>query len=472
MKKLISLLGLLMLILTSTMVVSCKNDANGSDPQQPGTDDSVITVKLLNSQVLDKGSVEKLTENADGSVTYTTSAQYSGGGYVFYIKEDKSVINLENYESISIDFDYEAVDGKWASEASNPKWCLNLYPEGAGFWNGATTLEYFDSTSAKGSMTHTYSVKDSDKGDYSAICLKLNAYQTGNADTDECKVTIKSIKLKRKANAGEDKPEDDGLTDKQRGQVVSIKYSSKDYENGGTATTQKPAYVYLPAGYDANDTIKKYPILYLMHGVGGNEGEWGMTGNSSRIKKYMDQQIAAGEVEPFIIVTPNGRSNSNFTNGDFSNMNAFYSFGSELRNDLIPYMEANFNISNDRNDRAMAGLSMGGMQTINIGLCESLDLISWFGAFSAAPTSNEAATTKSILEEKFADYDVNYFYNICGTEDTTALDSATKAVKDLDKICDKFVDGENFAWITQAGSHGFDIWYPGFEAFAKIIFKK
>ncbi|MBQ7970018.1 MAG: hypothetical protein IJ293_03410 [Treponema sp.] len=472
MKKLISLLGLLMLILTSTMVVSCKNDANGSDPQQPGTDDSVITVKLLNSQVLDKGSVEKLTENADGSVTYTTSAQYSGGGYVFYIREDKSVINLENYESISIDFDYEAVDGKWASEASNPKWCLNLYPEGAGFWNGATTLGYFDSTSTKGSMTHTYSVKDSDKGDYSAICLKLNAYQTGNADTDECKVTIKSIKLKRKANAGEDKPEDDGLTDKQRGQVVSIKYSSKDYENGGTATTQKPAYVYLPAGYDADDTTKKYPILYLMHGVGGNEGEWGMTGNSSRIKKYMDQQIAAGEVEPFIIVTPNGRSNSNFTNGDFSNMNAFYSFGSELRNDLIPYMEANFNISNDRNDRAMAGLSMGGMQTINIGLCESLDLISWFGAFSAAPTSNEAATTKSILEEKFADYDVNYFYNICGTEDTTALDSATKAVKDLDKICDKFVDGENFAWITQAGSHGFDIWYPGFEAFAKIIFKK
>ena len=152
-------------------------------------------------------------------------------------------------------------------------------------------------------------------------------------------------------------------------------------------------------------------------------------------------------------------------------MNAFYSFGSELRNDLIPFMEANYNVSNDRNDRAMAGLSMGGMQTINIGLCESLDLISWFGAFSAAPTSNEAATTKSILEEKFADYDVNYFYNICGTEDDIALDSATNAVKDLDKICDKFVAGENFAWVTQPGVHGFDIWYPGFEAFAKIIFK-
>ncbi len=262
------------------------------------------------------------------------------------------------------------------------------------------------------------------------------------------------------------------IDDPSKGRIVSIKYSSKDYEKGGNTKTNKPAYVYLPAGYDAKDTTKKYPILFLMHGIGGTEAEWGMTGNLSRIKKYMDQKIASGEVEPFIIVTPNGRSNSNFTNCDFNNMNAFYFFGSELRNDLIPYMEANYNVSNDRNDRAMAGLSMGGMQTINIGLCESLDLISWFGAFSAAPTSNEAATTKSILEEKFADYDVNYFYNICGTEDTIALDSATKAVKDLDKICDKFVDGENFAWITQAGSHGFDIWYPGFEAFAKIIFKK
>ena len=474
MKKITKIVKSISSVALLATIMSCTQPNSGTSDsisKQPSTDGSDLTVKLLNSQVLDKGSVGNLTENADGSVTYTTSAQYSGGGYVFYIKEDKSVINLENYESISIDFDYETVADKWASGASNPKWCLNLYPEGVGFWNGATTLEYFDSTSAKGSMSHTYSVKDSVNGDYSAICLKLNAYQTGNADTDECKVTIKSIKLKRKANAGDDKPEDDGLTDEQRGQVVSIKYSSKDYENGGTATTQKPAYVYLPAGYDANDTTKKYPILYLMHGVGGNEREWGMTGNSSRIKKYMDQQIAAGEVEPFIIVTPNGRSNSNFTNGDFSNMNAFYSFGSELRNDLIPYMEANYNVSNDRNDRAMAGLSMGGMQTINIGLCESLNLISWFGAFSAAPTSNEAAATKSILEEKFADYDVNYFYNICGTEDTTALDSATKAVKDLDKICDKFVAGENFAWVTQPGGHGFDIWYPGFEAFAKIIFK-
>ena len=150
---------------------------------------------------------------------------------------------------------------------------------------------------------------------------------------------------------------------------------SKDYENGGTEATQKPAYVYLPAGFDKSDTSKKYPVLYLMHGVGGNESEWGMTNNSSRIKKYLDKKIAEGEVKPFIVVTPNGRSNKYFTNCDFSNHKAFYSFGSELRNDLIPYIEKEFNASTDRNDRAMAGLSMGGMQTINIGINECLDII-------------------------------------------------------------------------------------------------
>ena len=153
-------------------------------------------------------------------------------------------------------------------------------------------------------------------------------------------------------------------------------------------------------------------------------------------------------------------------------MNAFYSFGLELRNDLIPYMEKEYNASTDRNDRAMAGLSMGGMQTINIGINECLDIISWFGAFSAAPTSYEAKKTAENLKEKFADYDVNYFYNICGTEDGTALNSATAATKDLTTLCDKFVEGKNYEWVTKPGGHDFNIWYDGFESFSKIVFNK
>lgn len=124
MKKITKIVKSISSVALLATIMSCTQPNSGTSDsisKQPSTDGSDLTVKLLNSQVLDKGSVGNLTENADGSVTYTTSAQYSGGGYVFYIKEDKSVINLENYESISIDFDYETVADKWASGASNPK---------------------------------------------------------------------------------------------------------------------------------------------------------------------------------------------------------------------------------------------------------------------------------------------------------------------------------------------------------------
>lgn len=460
-------------------LTGCPQPANGSndakvfpkEPSIPCPEGDGITVEFSNANVMDKGCISSGPSYSDGEVTYTTIAQYSGGGFIFYIKPDQSVVNLTNYDSIYVDFEYEA--GTWKSGANEPQWCLNVYPEGAGFWNGGKTLQYFGDGKMYGRTTINHKITETDT--IVAVGIKLNAYNTNNADNDNCRVTLKKIKFVRKdgKTADDDKPEDDGLTDAQRGAVSKISYKSKDYENGGTVETTKPAYIYLPAGYDANDKDTKYPVLYLMHGVGGNEAEWGMTGNSARIKKYMDKEIAAGNVKPFIIVCPNGRSNTNFSNGDFSNMNAFYSFGSELRNDLIPYMEANYNVKSDRNSRAMAGLSMGGMQTINIGMCESLDLISWFGAFSAAPTSYEKAKVNEIITgEKFAAYEINYFYNICGLQDTTALSSHTAAAKGLDAICSKLTAGENFTWFETDGVHGFDIWYPGFENFAKIVFKK
>ena len=117
----------------------------------------------------------------------------------------------------------------------------------------------------------------------------------------------------------------------------------------------------------------------------------------------------------------------------------------------------------------MAGLSMGGMQTINIGMCECLDLFSWFGAFSAAPTSYAAYKVKSIVEE--SEYTVDYFYNICGTEDKTAYQSSSSAAKNLANISEKFTDGENFMWQEKPGGHDFGIWYLGFYNFAILAFQ-
>ena len=263
-----------------------------------------------------------------------------------------------------------------------------------------------------------------------------------------------------------------------KSQIVEISYTTKAYY-GDESELTKTAFVYLPADYDES---KQYNVLYLMHGIGGNEREWGMYDKTSKVKTIMDNLIIDGTIEPFIVVAPNGRSSADFanTNADY---NAFYHFGKELRNDLIPYIDANFatyaeysedgyDLTAARDHRAMAGLSMGGMQTTNIGMCECLDIMSWFGAFSAAPTTYTASKIASILQQDFADYNINYYYALCGTGDGIALASARSAVTGLTALTDKLTDGENFAWQTRSGGHDFEIWYLGFYNFAKIAFRQ
>ncbi len=261
------------------------------------------------------------------------------------------------------------------------------------------------------------------------------------------------------------------------GTVEKISYATYDYYEDGSEI-EKYAYVYLPYGYDEE---KSYNVLYLMHGIGGDEKEWGMTGSTSIIKNIMDNLIYNGDIEPFIVVTPNGRSGADFanTNGDYY---SFYEFGKELRNDLIPYIESHYatygrsdaddyDMAADREHRAMAGLSMGGMQTINIGMCECLDIISYFGAFSAAPTSYIGTDIVNRIDTQFPDEEIRYFYNICGTQDNIAYQSASAAAKDLPQLSERFQNGENYVWQELKGGHDFGIWYLGFYNFAQIVFK-
>lgn len=249
------------------------------------------------------------------------------------------------------------------------------------------------------------------------------------------------------------------------GTIEHITYKSKNYYGDGSEN-EKKANVYLPAGYDANDKSKKYKVLYLMHGIGGDENEWGMKDEQSLVKKIMDNLTVKGDIEPFIIVTPNGRSGRD--SDQTKNYLAFYKFGQELRMDLIPYMDSHYSTYADRDHRAMAGLSMGGMQTINIGICECLDLISYFGAFSAAPTSYEAAKVASSLSTN-PELPVNYFYNICGIEDSTAYGAHVAAAKLLPRLTTALEEGKNFRWQEQHGGHDFGIWNLGFYNFAKVF---
>ncbi len=260
----------------------------------------------------------------------------------------------------------------------------------------------------------------------------------------------------------------------ESGTVEKVTYLAKDYTGDGEGR-EKSALVYLPAGYDPNG---QYNVIYLMHGINGDEHEWGLDLDDSELKFIFDNLIGKGDIDPVIVVTPNGKAlGCKHTN----DVDAFNKFGYELRNDLIPYIDENYatyadfsadgyDLSAAREHRAMAGLSMGGMQTINIGIGECLDLFSWFGAFSAAPTSNEASVTAETINN--SEYSVNFFYSICGTEDYSAYWSASTAAKNLPDLSDKMIPNENFLWQEEPGVHDWPIWYLGIYNFAKIAFAK
>ena len=271
----------------------------------------------------------------------------------------------------------------------------------------------------------------------------------------------------------EDKIPDEYLRRVENGGTVEkIGYPSKDYYGDGADIT-KYAYVYLPPDYSPD---QRYDLLVLCHGVGGDEGEWGFGKDFCIGRNAIDHLITEGLIPPFIIVMPNGRSTAKYMDASMNNAGSFYSFGQELRNDLLPYMDAHYatygsdtpeDLTASRNHRAMAGLSMGGMQTINIGICECLDLFSAFGAFSAAPTSNDAKIIAANLA-KFPDMPIRYFYSICGTEDTMVYSWASEAAKTLPEYTDKLTEA-NWHWQERKGGHDFNIWNLGLYNFARVL---
>ena len=249
----------------------------------------------------------------------------------------------------------------------------------------------------------------------------------------------------------------------QKGTVVRVYYPSQDYLTG-TGETTKWAVIYLPYGYDAES---QYDVLVLCHGVGGTESEWGFEKTISIQRNMIDQLIARGEIKPLIIVMPNGRSCAKVYDTSMANANAFYPFGQELRNDLLPWLDENYaTYGDDRDHRAMAGLSKGGMQTINIGLCECPDLFGWFGAFSAAPSTYSAAEIAAKLNA-FPDLPIHYFYSICGTEDGLYF-AGSGAAKEITQYTDRFTE-DNWHWQERAGGHDFNIWNLGLFNFVQVF---
>src|SRR5919109_1200805 len=165
----------------------------------------------------------------------------------------------------------------------------------------------------------------------------------------------------------------------ERGKLERVDYDSK------TVGVKRWMQVYTPPGYSKD---KKYPVLYLLHGIGGDETEWK---RFAKPNVLLDNLIADGKALPMIVVMPNGRAQKNDrAEGDvFKSAPAFAAFEEDLLKDVIPTIESRYRVEADREHRALAGLSMGGGQSFNFGL-RHLDKFAWIGAFSPAPNTRPA----------------------------------------------------------------------------------
>jgi enterochelin esterase-like enzyme len=164
------------------------------------------------------------------------------------------------------------------------------------------------------------------------------------------------------------------------GKLEMIEYDSK------SVGTRRKMQVYTPPGYSPD---KKYPVLYLLHGIGGDETEWQRFATPNLL---LDNLLAEGKAVPMILVMPNGRAQKNDRpeGNIFAAAPAFAAFEQDLLQDVIPAIESRYSVQADREHRALAGLSMGGGQSLNFGLAH-LDTFAWVGGFSSAPNTKPPA---------------------------------------------------------------------------------
>jgi enterochelin esterase-like enzyme len=288
------------------------------------------------------------------------------------------------------------------------------------------------------------------------------------------------------------------------GQVERIEFDS-------TVTgSKRPASVYLPPGYSADE---KYPVLYLLHGIGGNETHWPGPGAAGAI---LDNLIADGKAVPMIVVMPNGRASNEPSTlfgggrgpgaagpggggaggaapgagggppaaggqrpgvaggarGDPGGpagrggpamaveFDAYAAFERELLGDLIPFVEARYSVTADRMHRALAGLSMGGGQSLNFGL-NNVDTFAWVGGFSSAPNTK---TPAALVPDPAVARQLELLWVSCGNED--GLFNISAGVHE-------YLAARNVphTWYIDAGGHTFPVWKNDLYHFASLLFR-
>jgi enterochelin esterase-like enzyme len=239
--------------------------------------------------------------------------------------------------------------------------------------------------------------------------------------------------------------------------------------------------VYTPPGYSAN---RKYPVLILLHGIGGNDLEWKKACHADNI---LDNLLAEGKVLPMVVVFPNGNSSvtadaagafpgegmgargahtpQGAGRGAGRGRGGFESWGTPFENDLlkdvIPYVESHYSVYTDREHRALAGLSMGGGQTLNIGLSH-IGTFAWIGGFSSAPNTKQPPS--ALLPDPASARQLKLLWLACGNKD--GLIRISQGVHNYLKE-----NGVPHVWHVDANAHDTTEWDNNLYLFSRRIFK-
>lgn len=240
------------------------------------------------------------------------------------------------------------------------------------------------------------------------------------------------------------------------GEVKAVQYDSK------SLGIRRQMRVYTPPGYSAD---KKYPVLYLLHGLGMDDRQWL---GGIHAENIIDNLLADGKIQPLIMVFPNGDASMTAeaaASGKGSNRNGGFEnwatpFESDLLKDIIPCVESQYSVYTNREHRALAGLSMGGGQTLNIGLAH-VGTFAYVGGFSSAPNTKSPA---DLVADPAALKQLKLLWLACGNQDglirvSQGVHAALKE-KDVPHV-----------WSVDSHAHDDPEWANSLFYFAQQLFR-
>jgi len=225
--------------------------------------------------------------------------------------------------------------------------------------------------------------------------------------------------------------------------------------------TWRQFYIYTPPGYDANPN-EKYPVLYILHGGGEDERGWATQGKTDLI---LDNLIAVKKAKPMLVVIPDG----NVEMPGFGEQ-TLKIFEAELKRCIIPFVEKNYRVKTESKNRALAGLSMGGIQTLYVGINNS-DLFSYLGVFSSGwimPMQKDIADaqyefTKNNLSRIKSN--LKLLWIAMGGKEDIAYNNCQIMLAKFDELNIKYTYSE------YPGGHTWPVWRNNLFNFAQLLFR-